>query len=156
MYSIIYIMYAKSDKGSPVSFREKSAWIAFIAYALVFGVYFFALWQAWDPAYGQPLSIALLVTAMIAFIIVVTALTVIAALTNPKAANAPADEREKLIDLKAERAASYTLSAGVMLSMTGLLFGFNAFLIANVLLASLVAAELVKAGWQIAAFRTGV
>lgn len=136
-----------------MSFREKSAWIAFLAYGGVFGAYFFFLWQAWDPAYGQPLSIGLLVAAMIAFVVIVTALTIIAALLNPNGANGPADEREKLIDLKAERAASYTLSAGVLLSMTGLLMGFNGFLIANVLLAGLVAAELVKAGWQIISFR---
>lgn len=136
-----------------MSFREKSAWIAFLAYGGVFGTYFFFLWRAWDPAYGQGLSIGLLVAAMIAFVVIVTALTIIIALLNPKAANAPADEREKLIDLKSERAASYTLSAGVLLSMTGLLMGFNGFLIANVLLAGLVAAELVKAGWQIISFR---
>lgn len=139
-----------------MSFREKSAWIALLAYGGAFGAYFVALWRAWDPAYAQPLSIGLLVAAMVGFVIIVVALTIIAALMNPKAANAPADERERLIDLKAERAASYTLSAGVLLSMTGLLMGFDGFLIANVLLASLVAAELVKAGWQIASFRMGV
>lgn len=139
-----------------MSFREKSAWIALLAYGGVFGAYFIALWQAWDPAHGQPLSIGPLIAAMFAFVIIVTALTTLAALWNPKAANAPADEREKLIDLKAERAAAYTLSTGVLLSMTGLLLGFNGTLIANALLASLVAAELVKAGWQIASFRMGV
>lgn len=138
-----------------MSFREKSAWIALLAYGGVFGAYFVALWQAWDPAYGQPLSIGLLVAAMFAFVVIVAALTIVAALMNPKAASAAADEREKLINLKAERAASYTLSAGVLLSMTGLLIGFNSFLIANALLASLVAAELVKAGRQIAAYRAG-
>lgn len=138
-----------------MSFREKSAWIALLAHGGVFGAYFAALWQAWDPAYGQRLSIGLLMAAMFSFVIVVTALTIVAALMNPKAANAPADERERLIELKAERAAAYTLSTGVLLSMTGLLLGFNGFLIANALLASLVAAELVKAGWQIAAYRAG-
>ncbi|MGD9816586.1 MAG: hypothetical protein AB7Q23_11790 [Hyphomonadaceae bacterium] len=139
-----------------MSFREKSAWIALLAYGGVFGAYFIALWQAWDPANGQPLSIGPLVAAMFAFVGIVTVLTIVAALLNPKAANAPADEREKLIELKAERAAAYTLSTGVLLSMTGLLLGFNGYLIANALLASLVAAELVKAGWQIASFRMGV
>jgi hypothetical protein len=144
---------ANKLEGSSMSFREKSAWIAFLAYGGVFGAYFVVLWQAWDPAYGQGLSIGLLVSAMFAFVIIVTALTIVAALINPKAANAPADERERLIDLKSERAASYTLSTGVLLTMAGLLLGFNGFLIANVLLAGLVAAELVKAGWQIVSFR---
>lgn len=136
-----------------MSFREKSAWISLLAYGGVFGAYFVVLWEAWDPAYGQGLSVGLLVAAMFAFVAIVTALTILAALINPKAANAPADEREKLIDLKSERAASYTLSTGVLLSMAALLLGFNGFLVANTLLASLVAAELVKAGWQIVSFR---
>lgn len=136
-----------------MSFREKSAWIALLAYGGVFGTYFFALWRTWDPAYGRQLSIGLLVAAMAAFVIIVAVLTIAAALINPTGANAPADEREKLIDLKSERASSYTVSAGVLLSIAALLMDFNGILVANLLLASLFAAEVVKAGWQIVSFR---
>ncbi len=139
-----------------MSFREKSAWIAVVTYGAVFGAYFFLLWQAWDDAHGQGLSIGLMVTAVIAFVVVVTTLTVIAALFNPKAANAPADERETLIDLKSERIASYTLSVGVVCLIGGLLLGWNAYLVANLLLASMVISELVKASAQIVYFRGGV
>ncbi|PZO53423.1 MAG: hypothetical protein DCF16_06790 [Alphaproteobacteria bacterium] len=136
-----------------MSFREKSAWIALVTYGSVFGAYFFLLWQAWDESYGQGLSIGLMVAAVIAFVVVVTTLTVIAALFNPKAANAPADERETLIDLKSERIASYTLSVGVVCLIGALLLGWNAHLVANLLLASMVISELVKASAQIVYFR---
>ena len=138
-----------------MSFREKSAWIALLAYGGVFGAYFFYIWQAWslDEHFGGGITVPLLIGAVVAFVIVVTALTIVAALLNPKAANAPADERETLIELKAERAASYTLSFGVVMLIGALLMGWNGFLVANLLLASMVAAELVKAGWQIVAFR---
>lgn len=136
-----------------MSFREKSAWIALITYGVVFGGYFFALWQAWDASYAHGLSIGLMVGAVAALIIVAIVLNTIIALFHPKTANAPADERETMIDLKAERIASYTLSIGVICLIGALLMGWNAFLVANLLLASMVVAELVKAIAQIAYFR---
>jgi predicted RND superfamily exporter protein len=138
-----------------MSFREKSAWIALVTYGLVFGVYFFLLSQAWDDRYGQGLSIGLLVAAVVGLVVIAAALTIVAAVLNPKEANAPADERETLIDLKAERIASYTLSTGVVLLIGALLLGWNGYLVANLLLAAMVIAELVKAGAQIAYFRAG-
>ena len=74
-----------------MSFREKSAWIALIAYGIVFGGYFVLLAQAWDARYGQGLSIGLMVGATVMLIIIAATLTIGAALMNPKAANAPAD-----------------------------------------------------------------
>lgn len=138
-----------------MSFREKSAWIALVTYAAVFGGYFFQLWQAWDDPYGQGLSIGLMVGAVVALVVVAASLNIVAALFSPKQANAPADERETLIDLKAERIASYTLSVGVVCLIGALLVGWNAFLVANLLLASMVAAELVKALAQITYFHRG-
>ncbi|HRP12281.1 MAG TPA: hypothetical protein PLK37_14720 [Terricaulis sp.] len=138
-----------------MSFREKSAWIALIAYGVVFGGYFINLAQAWDERWAQGLSIGLMVGATVMLIIIAAALTIGAALMNPKAANAPADEREQLIDLKAERIASYTLSTGVVLLIGALLLGWNGYLVANLLLAAMVISELVKALAQIIAHRRG-
>lgn len=136
-----------------MSFREKSAWIALIAYSVVFGGYFYNLWQGWDARYSQGLSIGLMIGAVVMLVIITVSLTVGAAMLNPRAANAPADEREQLIDLKAERIASYALSVGVVCLIGALLMGWNGILVANLLLASMVASELIKAGWQIASFR---
>lgn len=138
-----------------MSFREKSAWISLLTYGVVFGGYFFTLWQAWDASYAQGLSIGLMIGAVVALIIVAIVLNTVIALFHPKTANAPADERETMIDLKAERIASYTLSIGVICLIGALLMGWNAFLVANLLLASMVIAELVKALAQIALFRAG-
>jgi len=138
-----------------MSFREKSAWIALIAYGGVFGAYFYNLWSAWDDRYSQGLSIGLMAGAVVMLVIIAAALTILAALMNPKEANAAADERETLIDLKAERIASYTLSVGVVCLIGALLIGWNGILVANLLLASMVISELVKALAQIAYFRAG-
>jgi len=138
-----------------VSFREKSAWIALVTYGGVYGVYFVALTQGWDERWGQGLSIGLMVAAVVALVVIATVLTIIAAIFSPKQANAPADERETLIELKSERWASYTLSVGVVCLIGALLVGWNPFLVANLLLASMVLSELVKAIAQIAYFRRG-
>lgn len=136
-------------------FREKQAWISVITYGAVFGGYFLLLGQTWDDRYGQPLSIGLLVAAVLTLIVAATSLNIVAAILSPKEANARPDERETLIDLKAERLASYTLSVGVVCLIGALLIGWNAFLVANLLLASMVISELVKAVAQILHFRAG-
>lgn len=138
-----------------MSFREKSAWIALFTYGVVFGGYFLTLTHAWDDRYGQGLSVGLLFAAVVALVIVAATLTIVAALFNPKEANTPPDERETLIDLKAERIASYTLSVGVVLLIGALLMGWNSFLVANLLLAAMVIAELVKAIAQIISYHAG-
>ena len=139
-----------------MSFREKTAWITLVTLAVVFGCYFFTLWRAWNGSDSQVLIISLTIGAVIALVIAVATLMTVAALLSPKQAKAPADERETLIDLKAERLASYTLAVGVVCVIATLLMGWNAFLAAALLQAALVIAELVKAGAQIAYFRAGV
>lgn len=138
-----------------MSFREKSAWISLLIYGVVFGGYFLTVWQAWDELYARGLVIGLTVGAVVALVILAVGLTTVVALFTPKEANAPADERETLIDLKAERIASYTLSVGVVCLIGALLGGVNGILVAVLLQASLVVAELVKASVQIAYFRMG-
>ncbi len=138
-----------------MSYREKSAWIALITYAVVFGFYFFALWQAWDEAYARGLTIGLTIGAVVMLVIIAVTLQTVIALFSPKEAIAPADERETMIDLKAERISSYVLSVGVVLLIGGLLASVNGILVAVLLQASLVISELTKSIAQIVYFRRG-
>lgn len=140
-----------------MSYREKRAWIALLSYCAVFGGYFFFVWQAWslDEAFGRELVIPLLAGAVVALVIAAVVLNVALALFSPKEATAPTDERETMIDLKAERIASYTLSTGVVCLVGALLMGVNGMAVAVFLLAGLVISELVKSAAQIAYFRRG-
>lgn len=138
-----------------MSFRERSAWIALFAYGLVFGGYFAALAHFWNEPGRGPFGAAMLFGAIIALIVVVVALTILSAVISPRDANASADERERMIELKAERIGSYALSAAVVCLIGALLIGWEGFLVANLLLAAMVVAELAKAGAQIAYFRWG-
>jgi hypothetical protein len=136
-----------------MSFREKSAWITFAALALVYGVYFLLLWSNWDERLAQPMSIGLLIAATVALVTITVASHVLVAILEPKNANARADEREIVIELRSERIASYVLSTGVVCLIGALLLGWNGALVANLLLACLVVSELVKAAAQIAFHR---
>jgi hypothetical protein len=139
-----------------VPFREKIAWISGVAVFVVFGGYFWVLAQVWDFNGGGAASIGLLIAAIIALVVLMTGSSILVALFSPREANAPADEREQLIELRAERVASYVLSTCVVCLIGALLLNWNGYLIANLLLAAMVLAELTKAAAQIIAYRTRV
>ena len=139
-----------------MSFREKIAWITIVAHGVVFGGYFWALWQSWGDSYAGGLSLGLMIGAVVTLIILTVALTIAVSILSPKAAQAPADERERIIALKSERIGSFVLSVGVVSLIGALLAGWNAILVANLLLACMVIAEMLKAGVQILYFRTSV
>ncbi len=85
-----------------MSFREKSAWISLLAYLGIYGFYFARVGSALmrGDADGAPFFGAF-AQSVVLFVLVIIIGTIIAAVTAPKDANAPADEREKLITLKA-------------------------------------------------------
>ena len=137
-------------------FREKMAWITIAAHAVVFGSYFWVLARAWDEHLGFGTSLGLMIGAVIWLIILMVASTIVVALVSPKQANAPADERERLIGLKAQRIAAYVLCALVVCLIGALASGWNGLLAANLLLGAMVISELTKAGAQIVYYRAGV
>jgi hypothetical protein len=136
-----------------MSFREKSAWISLIIHIVIFGGYFLSLADAWDHPGRGPLGVGLLIGAVVLLVLNSIALNAAVALWSPKEAEAPADERERLINLKAERIASYVLSGNVILLIGALLVNWDGFLVANLLLAAMVISEVTKAVAQIVYFR---
>ena len=138
-----------------MAFREKMAWISVLTIGLVFGGYFWNVASAWNQPWLGPMSFGLLIGAVVMLVVITVVLAIITALVSPKEADAPADEREELIALKAERIASFVLSVCVVLLIWALLNQWNGVAVANLLLASLVISELVKSGAQIAYYRAG-
>jgi hypothetical protein len=131
-----------------MSFRERSAWIALFANVGVYAVYFAYVathaWDGWGP----------LVTATAALIVVQVVLSIIAAVANPADAAARTDERDRLIDLSASRAAFHTLQAGAFLAFCALLvWPAHPRLLAQGVLAAMVTAEVVRSAWQVVAYR---
>ncbi|MGD9980293.1 MAG: cell envelope integrity protein TolA [Hyphomonadaceae bacterium] len=132
-----------------MSLREKSAWISLVIHVVIFGGYFWSLASAWDQPARGPIGVGMLIGAVILLVLNAIALNAAVALWSRKEAEAPADERERIIDMKAERIASYVLSGNVILLIGALLVNWDGFLVANLLLAAIVVSEVTKAVVQI-------
>lgn len=136
-----------------MSFREKSAWISFCC-LLAFGGFWFrntVRLEVYHVRESDPmLAFFSLLGALIATEIV---LHLAIALRAPKEARTPKDERERLIDLQAARAAFYVLMTGAWLSIATLHLNFDRLRIADSVLGAIIVAELVKFGTQIALYR---
>ena len=139
-----------------MSFREKSAWISLLAYLGIYGFYFARVGSALmrGDADGTP-YFAIFAQSVVLFVVVIIIGTVIVAVTAPKDANAPADEREKLILLRANSASGQVLGVGVILTIGVILFGVKDFQVINLLFLSLVVSEIYKNVNQIVLYRRG-
>lgn len=139
-----------------MSFREKSAWISLLAYLGIYGFYFMnvAAALARGDADGAQF-LGLFGQSVVLFVLMIIVGTVIAAVTAPKDAQAPEDEREKLIALRANSASGYVLASGVVLTIGVIFFGVKDFLVINLLFFALVISEIFKIVMQIALYRRG-
>lgn len=130
-----------------MSFREKTAWISMLSMAGIYGYYFWTVVHA-GPQPGGPHFGGLLDT-IIALVFVQVVLIVAVALFNPKDAQAPRDEREKLIELKATRVGYAGLASGIALACFFAAFDPPILFNANALLFILVTAEILRSACQI-------
>jgi len=140
-----------------MSFREKSAWISLLLYLGIYGFYFSRVAMA--VTRGQADGghfMGLFAESVIAFVVATIVLTVVAAVTAPKDAEAPEDEREKLITLRANSNSGYVLATCVILVIGVLFYGADDFLTINLLFFSLVLSEVCKVATQIVLHRRGV
>jgi Na+/proline symporter len=116
----------------------------------IYGLYFWSLIRS-GPG-GRSRTAGLLGT-VIALVVVQTVLTIAVAVFDPKNAQAPRDEREKLIELKAARFAYAGLATGVVFAVffaalpSPIIFG------ANSLLLILVVTEIMRSSCQIVHYR---
>ena len=137
-----------------MSFREKSAWITLVTVLGAFGLYFGAITAGLVSARGFD-TLHLLLACVVGLVLLQVVLTLIAAVTTPKDGRAPNDERETLIQLRAQ---SLGYSVLVMLVL-GLFIpghlGHTVIDMMNFALLDVVLAVLTVAVAQIVMFRRG-
>jgi hypothetical protein len=117
-------------------------------------LYFWSVIRA-GHAGAQVVGFGGLLGTIIALVIVQVVLTVAVAISTPKEAQAPRDERDKLIELRAMRVAYSGLATGIAFAC---FFGaFNPPIVFNVnaLLFILVTAEILRCACQIVQYRRG-
>ncbi|MEO0607363.1 MAG: hypothetical protein AAFY82_03970 [Pseudomonadota bacterium] len=140
-----------------MTFKEKSAWIMSVALVLAGGFYAWSVVVLWQVAGVVPppnvLGLAIAVIIIIAFAIFGHA---VAALGNPMDADAPEDERDRLVVWRAGNLGGLVLGA---LSMSGLFhFAFlgNGNLLFHSLIAALTLSQLAEYVLTIWYYRRGV
>lgn len=137
-----------------MSFREKSAWISLLSMAGVYGFYFWTISHA--PAATGALHYGpLLIRTIVLLVVIQIILNVALAVYRPGEAQAAADERERLIDLKASRIAYFGLVTGVLVACVFGLLTPPTLFTTNSLLFILVVCEVLRAGCQIVFYRLG-
>jgi hypothetical protein len=119
------------------------------------GIYFFYFWSVIRHHEHGAVHVGGLLETVIALVVVQTVLTIAVAIFSPKEANAPMDEREKLIELRATRFAYAGLATGIAMACFFGAFHPPIIFNTNSLLFILVTAEIMRSGCQIIQYRRG-
>lgn len=131
-------------------FREKSAWITLVTTVIVYGAYFaLVVPRIVAGTLGGLEFVGWLSAAIFAIVVLQAGLTIIAAVTDPRGAREPRDEREEMIALRANRAGFYTLEVGGFFAIVSLFWWNSAAVMANGVFFAIVLAEGVRAAFQI-------
>ena len=140
-----------------LSFQEKSYWASLIIMSVVWVNYFVRIQPALvDGSLSREDSIGLFIGAVVILVILEIITHIVLAATNSKAADQPADERDKSIKRQAGNIAGWVL--GVCVVMIG---GFAMFkevssvLVANLLLLALVMSHCVDYALALFYYRRG-
>ncbi|WP_300544485.1 hypothetical protein [Maricaulis sp.] len=144
-----------------MSFHEKSN-LAMLA--ILIGVYGWYFGTAAGSILGGGLApeAALAVTnvKMLLTVVIIVVVSIVAhiliAIMAPSEANEAADERDKLIEMRGDQRGGFVLGVFALLAMGIAMLGQPAYLIANTILAGLVAGEVVKAVSKLIDYRRGV
>lgn len=135
-------------------FREKSAWITLATTLIVYGGYFLLIGpRLIAPGATVADFLGPLCGAILLLIVLHVGLTAIAAVVDLKGAQAARDERERMIELRADRAGFYTLQVGAFFAIVTIFWRRDAATMANVVFLAMTVAEIARAGRTIAGFR---
>ncbi len=139
-----------------MTFNEKMHWASFLALIAAFGWYFLSYpYQIINAPAGIMAVAGMLVPVTIIIIAVMTATAVILAIHSPKEANMQRDERERTIHIRGTHLAYYPLVLGVWGNMIAMFYHLSVATHLNILIATVVTAELIRVGSQLFFFRRG-
>lgn len=137
-----------------LSFHEKSLWLMLVSLLAVFGFYFAVALPSAQVmgANVLPNQVGLFAAAIVVLVVMQVVGHVVIALVDRRTAT---DERDRLIELKGTRNASYVLASGVFFALCTALLVPGNFAFTHVLLGSWVAAQLVEIASQLYLQRRG-
>ena len=140
-----------------MAFHEKSAWILSLA-LLLGGIFYFGVVARISAEIGRLVPPLLPLVAVYTAILVAVAIVghIVIALMAPKEANAPLDERERQLTVRASHHSGLIFGGGVIVSLGLYLFSYNGDLLFYCVFGSLMISHLAEYGLQIVLYRTSV
>jgi hypothetical protein len=139
-----------------MSFREKIHWVSFLSLFVAFGWYFLTYpWEVVGSPAGVLAVAGMLVPVTIIIIGVMAVTTAFFAIRTPKEVNLNEDERDRLIHIRGTHLAYYPLVVGVWANIIAMFYRLSVGEHLNLLIATVVIAELVRVGSQIFFYRRG-
>lgn len=136
-----------------MSFREKSAWVM-AAVMTVAGLYYLKIVIDASESIGATAPpMVILIAYVVLVVIAAVNAQIILALSSPKEANAPADERERPMLDRAGNWSGYVLAAGVVTSLLHFLAHNDGFLLFHTIMGSLIVAQIAEYAFQILLLR---
>lgn len=136
------------------SFEEKSVWVQLTCTVLALGAYFaVAGAMLWSGITALPAYVPLFIVSIVVMVILLIAGHLIAALSGKTEGR---DERDRLIEWKAESYSSWLLGVGVLTAVTAMIFGIENVWIAHLLLLTLFLSEVMAFTLRIVYYRRGV
>ncbi|WP_245647790.1 hypothetical protein [Novosphingobium lentum] len=136
-----------------MSFREKSAWVMG-ALMVAAGLYYVDIALAASRGIGQatpPVSLFIPFTLLVVTVSVVVQAAM--AILAPKAASAPADEREKPLLDRAGHWSGIVLGAGAATSLLRFVYQQDGILLFHMIMASLIVSQIAEYAFQIVLIR---
>ena len=139
-----------------MSFREKIHWVTLVTMIAAFGWYFLAYpWGIAASPAGLWASAGMLLPVAIAIIVAMTIASAWMAIRTPAEANLKEDERDRSIHYRGTHYAYYPLVVGIWVNIFLIFWGIGQAQQLNLMIATLVVAELVRIGTQLFLYRRG-
>jgi nitrate reductase gamma subunit len=151
--SKIHVPNTLLNESGRTSFEERSAWIQLAGLSISFAGYLFiASRMLASGVRALSAFAAVLAVSVVLLIVILVAGYIVAAATGR---TDDRDERDRLIDWRAEARSGWLLASGVIVGLGCMVAGVPNVWTANLLLASLYFAELLRLTLQVVSYRRG-
>lgn len=134
-----------------LSFQEKSLWICLLAEIVTYGLYYMNVLPPFNGNMRAPHIFQYFAYMGILLAFIVIGQVIIAA----KYKEEPADERQQLIEMKADRVSSYILHTGIFLAIVVAMYVPGNFWFIHTINGIAVLTQMINQVQQLRAFRRG-
>lgn len=131
-----------------MSFREKSAWLMALLMTAA-GLYYLHIVSGASKVLGETAPPEIVISFVILIVVGSVVGQIVLALSSPKEANAPADERERLIQERAGHWSGLVLATGAVSSLGYFLAYSDGNMLFHLVMASLIVSQISEYAFEI-------